>query len=289
MAEEDRATGKRKPVDESKALTAEDFITRWPLYTPFSYRDFEAPNRISFNCQNPECLKETTWAVSYRRYNNELWFWLVQYQCTLCQRNTIVVAYRASQSDTEDFIGPSGTEQRSFVAAVQKIGQYPPMSIEIPKTLEKNLGGGAAALYKRGLINRNEGYGLGAITYIRRVVEDKTDELIEVVSQLAKSHNIDSEVIKKIEAVKNERTTYDQKLRLAATVLPESLMVDGVHPLGILYGLVSQGIHDLSEEECIKIADETKSVFEFTFTHLRIETKVRADFVARVKKLAGGK
>ena len=36
------------------------------------------------------------------------------------------------------------------------------------------------------------------------------------------------------------------------------------------------------------MADETKSVFEFTFTKLRAETKERQDFVSKVKKWAGG-
>jgi hypothetical protein len=71
--------------------------------------------------------------------------------------------------------------------------------------------------------------------------------------------------------------------------LPDSLVVDGVNPLGELYGLVSGGVHDLTEEECIAVADETKSVFEFTFTKLRAETKERQDFVSKVKKWAGGK
>jgi hypothetical protein len=289
MAEEETAVRTRKLTDEAKALTPEDFITRWPLYTPFDFPELEAPSRISFHCGGPKCLKETTWALSHKKYDHQVWLWLVQYQCTLCQRNSIVVAYRDSQTGTKNVMGPSGTEQRTIVVQVQKIGQHPPLSIEIPKTLAKNLGEGATSLYKKGLINRNQGYGLGALTYIRRVVEDKTDELIEVVAHLAESHSIDPEIVKKIRAVQNERATYDQKLKLAATVLPESLMVDGVNPLGVLYGLVSQGVHDLSEEECIKVADETKGVFEFTFTHLRAETKVRADFVAKIKSLAGGK
>ncbi|MGD1215328.1 MAG: hypothetical protein ABR861_10125 [Terriglobales bacterium] len=289
MAEEEKVVGTEKSIDEAKTVTPEDFITRWPLYTPFDFPEFQPPTRISFHCGWPKCLKETTWALNHRKYDNEVWLWLVQYQCTLCQRNNIVVAYRDSQTGTRNVMGPSGTEQRTIVVQVQKIGQHPPLSIEIPKMLAKNLGEGATSLYKKGLINRNQGYGLGAITYIRRVVEDKTDELIEVVAQLAASHNIGPEIVKKIKAVKNERATYDQKLKLAATVLPESLMIDGANPLGVLYDLVSRGVHDLSEEECIRVADETKSVFEFTFTHLRAETKVRSDFVAKIKKLAGGK
>jgi hypothetical protein len=137
------------------------------------------------------------------------------------------------------------------------------------------------------LINRNSGYGLGAVTYIRRVVEDKTNELIEVAAQLAESHHVDAGTVKKIRAAATERTTYDQKLKIAATVLPEALLIEGVNPLAELYGLVSEGVHALSEEECLAVADETTSVFEFIFTNLRAQTQARQGFVEKVKKWAG--
>jgi hypothetical protein len=176
----------------------------------------------------------------------------------------------------------------NYYSQVLKIGQFPALSINIPKALERNLGNVHAALYKKALANRNEGYGLGAVSYIRRVVEDKTEELIEVVAQLAESQQIDPEIVKKIRAAKTEQTTYDNKLKIASTVIPASLLIDGANPLDALYGLVSGGLHDLTEEQCINIADETKSVFEFTFTRLRAETKERQDFAAKVKKWAGG-
>ncbi|MGD0163033.1 MAG: hypothetical protein ABSB39_11250 [Candidatus Sulfotelmatobacter sp.] len=283
MAEETEAKKK-------KALTAEDFITKWPLYTPFNFEEYSPPARISFHCPNHDCSKETTWALSNKA--NFLTvapnFYHVHYQCTLCQSFNLVVCYLRVGYKTRQIIGPTGQEPRHFYSQALKIGQYPALSIKLSKALEKNLGEHHAALYKKALANRNEGYGLGAVSYIRRVVEDKTEELIEVVAQLAQSHNIDPEVIKQIRSAKDEKTTYDKKLKLAATVMPDSLVIDGVNPLDALYGLVSAGLHDLTEEECIEIADETQSVFEFTFTRLRAETKERKDFADKIKKWAGG-
>jgi hypothetical protein len=175
----------------------------------------------------------------------------------------------------------------TVVTKVQKVGQYPAHSIDVSKGLEKNLGEEAIALYKKGLVNRNSGYGLGAVTYIRRVVEDKTNELIDVAAQLAESHNVDAEIVKRIRAAATERTTYDQKLKIAATVFPDALLIEGVNPLAELYSLVSEGVHALTEEECIAVADETASVFEFIFTNLRATTIARHGFVEKVKKWAG--
>lgn len=282
----------KQHADEAQTPhTAETFVTKWPLYTPFEMAEYRPPERISFDCDFPKCLKETTWVrTSLNQRPSALpIFWDVHYQCSLCQKQNLVVLFREQKFAQKWVTGPSGQTERDYSTQVVKIGQYPALSITIPKTLQTNLGEMASGLYKKSLVCRNTGYGLVAVTYVRRVVEDKTDELIEVVCQLAESHNVESKIIEQIRNAKNERTTYDNKLKIAATVLPKSLIIDGVNPLGQLYSLVSAGVHDLTEEECIAVADDTKSVFEFTFSKLRAEMKERQEFVAKVKKWAGGK
>jgi hypothetical protein len=291
--------------EKVKQPTPEQFITQWPLYTPFPCDNFYPPQQISFHCDGPSCRKETTWSKSgadsvFMGEDQKSLLWVL-YKCALCGLQSLLVMYRESALETRKVrppviasglsrsgpVMPQLSHEVRVVTKVQKIGQFPPLSVNIPKALAKNLGDAAADLYKKALVNRNEGYGLAAVTYIRRVVQDKTDELTEVVSQLAESHSIKAEVVEKIRAAKNERTTYDNKLRIAATVLPASLTPDGANPLSELYKLVSEGVHDLSEEDCVRVADETRSVFEFTFTHLRAETKERQEFSAKVKKWAG--
>jgi hypothetical protein len=303
MAEEEKPTAESPAATTEKPQpTSEEFITKWPLYTPFACPNgYTAPESVSLDCPG-ECRKETTWHQIRRESVIEniptaARFYWVGYQCGRCKQKHLLVMYRDHHTEMRPrrrviSSGLTGRPASSLprvqvVTQVQKIGQFPPLSIAIPKALEKNLGEDAAALYKKALINRNEGNGLAAVTYIRRVVEDKTEELIEVVAQLAEAHNVDLETVKNIRAAASERTTYDQKLKLAATVLPASLVIDGANPLGVIYGLVSMGLHSLSEEKCVAVADETKLMFEFTFTHLRAETQHRHKFVEQVKKLAG--
>jgi hypothetical protein len=40
----------------------------------------------------------------------------------------------------------------------------------------------------------------------------------------------------------------------------------------------------MTEDECLRIADETTEVFEFIFTKLRAEIEERRTFVEKVKK-----
>lgn len=298
MEEENQSETKDK-----KQVSPEEFITRWPLYTPAPVEGFYPPSRVSHDCDGPDCGKETTWMRMIDPKYVDLegsggsfkWVW---YLCGLCNKKYLAVMYKETAheqrlvkqqrgSSAITRTPPSPPSHITVTTKVQKIGQFPALSIDIPKALEKNLGD-QAALYKKALISRNEGYGLGAVTYLRRVVEDKTEELIEVVAQLAESHQIGAEIVSQIRAAKEKKTTYDSKLKIASAVFPSSLMIDGINPLDVLFGLVSAGLHDLSEEQCVNIADETKSVFEYTFTRLRAEITERKEFATKVKKWAGG-
>jgi hypothetical protein len=174
------------------------------------------------------------------------------------------------------------------VVGVLKVGQYPAPSVALPKGLEKNLGLEASSLYRKALICKNNGFGLAAASYIRRVVEDKTNEVIEVAAQLAESHAIDASVVAKMRVIgsSTDYTPYEEKLKIAATVFPDSLKVGSINPLKTLYNLVSKGIHGLSEAECVTIASETADVFEFVFTKLKSQVADQKAFIEKVKKLS---
>jgi hypothetical protein len=142
-------------AEKTKPITAEEFITRWPLYTPATVDVFYAPSRVNFHCDDP-CGKETTWLktvdsqyVSLEAIHNG--FKYVPYLCGLCNKNYLVVLYR--ELEHEDRVraaalgGPRSTIK--VITKVQKIGQFPAQSIDVPKGLEKSLGSNAISLYKR--------------------------------------------------------------------------------------------------------------------------------------------
>jgi hypothetical protein len=174
------------------------------------------------------------------------------------------------------------------LVAVMKIGQFPEASIALPDALEKNLGKDSATLYKMALICRNNGYGLAAAGYMRRVVEDKTNELIEVVAKYAEINEVDAKKVEKIrDAAKSAGayTPYEDKLKIASAVFPESLKAAGKNPLLSLFKLVSEGIHGKSEEECIRVAEDTDFVFRYVFANLRAETEIKKAYPDKMKEL----
>jgi hypothetical protein len=83
--------------------------------------------------------------------------------------------------------------------------------------------------------------------------------------------------------------TFDQRLQLASEAIPSALKPDAANPLAALYGLLSEGLHAQTEEECIRIVDEIRDVFEYVFARLRAEIEDRNSVMSKVKKWLGGR
>jgi hypothetical protein len=292
---------------KKKSMTAEEFVTKAPLYVkvPIS---FYPPREISFDCWHEKCGKETSWVRTdeavvvgsgsergVRPADYDLKS--CSYICIKCQHSVLTVVYRDMQRG-KTVVRPrlaTGMSSRPLtppasvdvVTHVMKVGQYPAPSVVLPKDLERNLGEDAAQFYRRALVCRNNGFGLAAATYIRRVVEDKTNELIELAAEAAESHQLDEATVAAIRKAADSTvyTRFEDKLQYAGTVFPEMLLVGSYNPLATLFSLVSKGIHGLSEEECITIADDTSAVFEYVFAKLRADMMERNKFVERMKIL----
>lgn len=300
--------------EEIKTASSEDFITKSPLFVRIAVDGFEPPPRITFDCETEGCGKGTTWFRVYcpfalgkqdSRRAPEVVDWALQnvaYKCAKCGKSALSVVYREMRHEKRPLNHrgrapvppidinhpPPPPTLVNLVVEVMKVGQYPEPAIELPDALEKNLGKDSAILYRKSLICRNIGYGLAAAGYIRRVVEDKTNELIEVVAKYAEVEGVDAAKVAEIRAAADSAsgyTPFDEKLKIAAAVFPDSLKVGGKNPLLGLYGLVSEGIHGKSEKECIEIAESTNYVFQYVFSKLKAETEAKKEYIEKMKKL----
>jgi hypothetical protein len=255
--------------------TPASFLENWPLYAKWKAGTVQVPNSISLRCGL--CKKETTWSLQQRSnlYDVVSFSGLcLQYTCVLCTKLKVCFFVRTW--------GASKDEE------LQKIGQFPSQSIDIPADLERQLGDDAV-LYKNALVCRSQNYGIGALAYMRRVVENKTNELIEVVAEQAASYGVDAADVAKIRAAKDDRISYEERLRIASEAIPRLMKPDGANPLAVLFDLSSAGLHSKPDQECLEIADEIREVFEYVFSRLRAEIEDRTSMITKVKKWAGGR
>ncbi len=162
-----------------------------------------------------------------------------------------------------------------------KVGQFPPLSIEPPKGLAKALGKEDAALYKKALINANYSFGLGALAYFRRVIENKVNMLLDLIVEAANLAKFEPEELARIDEIKNSHHL-DVKIEYASKILPPYLRPGGHNPLNKLYAIASTGIHGRSDEECLDDFSNARFEFEYLFKNLTISNEEAQTYLERV-------
>jgi len=138
-------------------------------------------------CEKANCKRETTWfktgnirtAIEGTRPEIDVQY--AAYECGLCHANSLGVIYELLEWTSD------GSSSYYTHKAVRKVGQLPAPSISISPELVERLGT-SAAHYKNALICRNSNYGIGAMSYLRRVVDEQTDNLIDVMADLSRSY-----------------------------------------------------------------------------------------------------
>jgi hypothetical protein len=262
-------------------MTAQEFVEKAPLYTRVPIQSFTPPGSIMRMCENAQCKRETTWfkagnlRTELQGTRPDIDLQHVAYKCGLCEANSMGVIYELLEWSQG---GPSQYSHK----AVRKVGQLPPASISVPPALTERLGT-SAPYYKNALICRNSNFGIGAMSYLRRVVDEHTDNLIDVMADLSRTYSVPKEDIEKLLAAKSE-VQYKVKLSVAAELIPAALRPGGVNPLGQLYKHTSIGLHNKTDEECIVIFDDLRQDFEYIFTNLHLQAEERRQFVDRIVK-----
>jgi hypothetical protein len=104
------------------------------------------------------------------------------------------------------------------------------------------------------------------------------------VADAAAAYGVPDKDVANLKAAKSEKV-FEDKLKIAAQVMPEVLKPDGANPLQALHGILSVGIHTQTEDECLQMAKEIQDIFEYLFVRLRAEIEDRTSFVAKVKAI----
>lgn len=246
-----------------------EILQEWPLYRVFRYTGSIyqfVPQEISLFCDNPKCEKQQQWSAKIYTGGQRRGWDNMEYTCNNCRTNT--TRYYFFWQGYQD-----GTSRFS------KVGQYPPLQKEPPQRLAKKLSRVDLDLYRKALTSRNDSYGLGALAYLRRVVENRMNDLLDLLHEAAKQDENATEELKRIEEVKSS-WRFDDKIGYAAKLLPTRLKPAGVNPIDKLHDLASDGIHNRSEDECLEIFDRCKASFEYVFRELDVQIEDAKAYIA---------
>jgi len=159
---------------------------------------------------------------------------------------------------------------------LQKYGELPRGKIPRNKALQKFLKDDLNN-YEKAVICLSHEYGVAAFAYFRRVVENNINELLDLVQEDAQASGSATDTMDAIQELRADSPMSD-KIRVANLALPTYLRPDGLNPLGRLYQVLSEGIHSLSEQECLAKAISTSECLAFLVSELATRKAHRVHF-----------
>ena len=139
-----------------------------------------------------------------------------------------------------------------------KFGESPGFGMPTPTRLLKLLGDQKDTFLK-GRRCENQGLGIGAFVYYRRVVEHQKNRFLAEIISAAKLLNASGEQIAALEAAKDE-TQFTKAMTTVKDAIPEALLLRGHNPLTLLHSALSAGVHEHSDAECLELAQDIRIV-----------------------------
>ena len=164
-----------------------------------------------------------------------------------------------------------------------KCGEYPSLKPRVEDTILDAFPE-EAELLKKALCCLKDGFGVGAFAYLRQALEDRIDVFIAEIRKNATEQG-DTKVLQKLNKLHANSPASD-KIKIAKNALPASLQVNGHNPLGLLYGNLSEGIHGLSDSECLGKANAIYSALTFILKTLAENSASRKQFISDLNSLS---
>ena len=169
------------------------------------------------------------------------------YKCRNCEQTEKLFALLFRREG----VGPDGE--------AVKIGEWPPFGPPVPARVI-TLIGPDRDLFLQGRRAEIQGMGIGAFAYYRRVVENQKAHIIDEIIRVVGRIKAPDSMAKTLEAAKEE-TQFTTAMEMVKDALPQTLLIDGQHnPLTLLHKVLSEGVHGLSDKECLSRARSIRVV-----------------------------
>lgn len=264
-------------------LQQKEFLERTPPGTKVQVSDFESPDRqghtrvrtpeIELHCT--ECNGQRFFAptesgayVGERKPVDDF----LDYICRNCRKCIKTFALGATY------------DQQAMNWSVFKYGEEPSFGPPTPpRTI--SLIGPDRDQFLKGRRCENQGLGVGAFVYYRRVVENQRSRIFDEIIRVSQHVGADQRLLADLESAKKE-VQFTKAVEAIKHALPQSLLVNGHNPLTLLHAALSKGLHELSDEDCLELASSVRIVLIELADRLSQAMKDEAELTEAVSRLA---
>jgi len=174
-------------------------------------------------------------------------FFYVKYRCSNCQsvEKTFSLAAKV-KADTK----PTGE--------CYKFGELPTYGPPVSPKLIKLIGPDRDEFLK-GRRCENQGLGVGAFIYYRRVVENQKNRIFNDIIKVSERIGATPDKLNILRSAVKE-TQFSKSLDIAKDAMPESLLINGHSPILLLHSALSEGVHAQTDEQCLELAGSVRIV-----------------------------
>lgn len=280
-------------VTEPEQQTFAEFLESSPPNQLILISDLMTPKRLgnlntAYYLKTPEiqlhCSNETCNGVRFFRCilgsNVQLSFneskdIFFKYKCANCQKSIKTFSVTATRTEEDEF------------GSLYKFGETPIFGPPTPARLLKLIGPDRDVFLK-GRRCENQGLGVGAFVYYRRVVESQKNRILKEIIKVLVRLGASKENITLLDAAITE-TQFTKALEIAKPAIPESLLVNGHNPLKLLHSALSDGIHNMSDEDCLGYAASVRIVLGELSERLSQALKDEAELTHAISRLLSPK
>lgn len=222
------------------------------LFDLNSFSSVKFPGDIRIYCDHDHCNGVRRHLIKGKNtYEvDSVSYCFIRYICTNCSESEKIYTIKAEllRADTSS-------------GYCTKIYQDPPFGLPIPKRLFKVIGEDNRQHFLQARRAIARGLGVGAYAYYRRIVENNKFALIAAVLEVARAINALPDQIELLEKAQRE-TQFSKALDMLqdVTAIPPVLLIEGHNPLALLHDLLSEGIHQLTDTECLDRAKDSEIV-----------------------------
>lgn len=223
------------------------------LFSQPEYAYLDYPESIHVHCDHEKCngvrRHEKHDRTTQGLGKNHSYHFVV-YVCSNCTTSVKIFGLK---------VVTEGEGTRAGVCT--KIYQEPTFGSPIPKRLFQVIGEANRDYYLQARRAIARGLGIGAYAYYRRMVENTKFALVHSVLEVAQATNASPAQIQLLKKAQTE-TQFSKAIEMlrGEGEIPAVLLIDGHNPLALLHDLLSEGIHQLSDAECLDRAQEAEIV-----------------------------
>ena len=282
-----------KPIDTEKPISFATFLESVPPGEKRLISDIDVEERttegrillvvnqpyLKLHCATERCGGDRTFACldssTYFSENPimELKLFLF-YLCRNCAESRKTYALQVQRAyDKKDV----------SVGSALKFGEVPGYGPPLSSRLLRMVGNDRELLLK-GRRAENQGLGIGAFVYYRRVVENHRDQLFDQIRKAAEHLGADEDLLSSIDRAKAEKQ-FKKSFEPVKDAIPDGLKVKGHNPLTMLHNALSKGVHNLSDKECLERAQAVRVVLTELVANIVRITKDEREVDTSVSKL----